>query len=553
MIKYDYVERFGFPIRLFYLLGAIGWFLSFYGFLRLLSDPLFWMLFAIPVSICCLYQLINWFLVALFYKPFKLKIHNELVTRFFDRPDSALPSVDIFLPCVGESIDIIRNTYLGVKNLEYKGVLKVYVLDDAGRDDVKKMAREFSFDYISRPNKGEMKKAGNLLYGYQHTDGDFIAIFDADMRPAKDFLVDVLPYTLEDDVGIVQTPQYFPMGKDVYKRSQIEWEAGYIQQDFYKLVQPARDRSSAAICVGTNALYSRKALVDASGFAQVDRSEDVFTGLKLNLFGYRVKYIPLILACGYNPPSIESFFRQHNRWCSGSFKLATSKWLWSKKINPVKRRYYLFGCATYLLGAVLPLLGLHVIIIMIFKLDQLRIENFVYFMPSLVISILFPFTKTYKPLWKGTVLGIIGVVQRYTYLYTYWLMIRGKSVGWTATAEAGHNKSEAFTGFILLIGGFTVIHLLALTFFIGTTLLREDYLFLTFPITLALLYSTMVHIKTFVLAAKEYFLDESEPNYTLVSIEQLDKATNLVPDMLVLEEQVPELLPVMATESKTPV
>ena len=84
------------------------------------------------------------------------------------------------------------------------------------------------------------------------------------------------PYIDDPTIGIVQSPQYFDSGENL---NWIQRTAGATQELFYRWILPSRDRFNAAICVGTCALYRREALAAAGGFAQIEHSEDIHTGL----------------------------------------------------------------------------------------------------------------------------------------------------------------------------------------------------------------------------------------------------------------------------------
>jgi hypothetical protein len=77
------------------------------------------------------------------------------------------PSVDVFLPSAGEELEVLANTYLHISRLQWPGRLVVHVLDDSGRQDVADLAAGYGFRYQSRPDKGVMKKAGNLKNGFE--------------------------------------------------------------------------------------------------------------------------------------------------------------------------------------------------------------------------------------------------------------------------------------------------------------------------------------------------------------------------------------------------
>jgi cellulose synthase (UDP-forming) len=78
-------------------------------------------------------------------------------------------------------------------------------------------------------------------------------------------------------------------------------------------VQPSRDRSNAAICVGTCALYRRAALERSGGFARIGHSEDVHTGVNLVKVGYRVRYVPAVVGKGICPDTFNQFVTQQYR------------------------------------------------------------------------------------------------------------------------------------------------------------------------------------------------------------------------------------------------
>ncbi|MGR6320628.1 cellulose synthase catalytic subunit [Micromonospora soli] len=229
------------------------------------------------------------------------------------------PSVDVFLPTAGEDLQILANTYQHVSRLRWPGVMTVYVLDDSDRLAVRELAERHGFRYLVRPNRPIMKKAGNLAYGFAYSNGELIHVFDADFAPREDMTLEIAPYFEDPKIGIVQTPQYFDV-----KHPDFNWlqrAAGATQELFYRWIQPARDAVDAAICVGTNAIYRRAALMAGGGFAQIGHSEDVHTGVNMAKAGYVTRYVPVNLAKGVCPDDFDGFAPQQYRWCTGSMSL----------------------------------------------------------------------------------------------------------------------------------------------------------------------------------------------------------------------------------------
>lgn len=87
---------------------------------------------------------------------------------------------------------------------------------------------------VRRPNRPELKKAGNLRYAFTCTSGEVILILDADFCPRPEFLRETLPYFMNPSIGIVQTPQYFRWRKE---QTWVEQGAAVTQELFYRMVQ----------------------------------------------------------------------------------------------------------------------------------------------------------------------------------------------------------------------------------------------------------------------------------------------------------------------------
>lgn len=278
-----------------------------------LSDARLW-IFLVPVTLYGVGLVVS-LLSGARSRRYKDSDHRRLVGTWWA---DTMPSVDVFLPSAGEPLDMLANTYRHVSRLDWPGRLCVYVLDDSARPEVAALAHRYGFTYASRPDRGRLKKAGNLRHGFERSSGDYILVLDADFCPRPDSLWQLAPYMDDPQVGIVQSPQFFDTDPGM---GWLQRCAGATQELFYRWIQPSRDRSDAAICVGTCALYRRAALLRSGGFAQIGHSEDVHTGVNLMKVGYVVRYVPIIVAKGLCPDSVSGFLNQQYRWCTGSMSL----------------------------------------------------------------------------------------------------------------------------------------------------------------------------------------------------------------------------------------
>lgn len=351
------------------------------NFVFLWSNPSFW-----PYLIFLLLLLFYLFLsllIGITGKTFQYKLHQSKITEslWLQKPTA----IDIYLPVCGEYYPVLSNTWRAVQELISKSEhhISVYVLDDKRDPTVKLLAEQFKFNYITRPTN-DLKKAGNLRNAFSKTSGEFIVIFDADFCPRHDFLLHTLPYFEDEMVAIVQSPQFFSYDS---QENDIAKGASGIQELFYRLIQQNRDSHGGAICVGTNAVYRRVALIPFGGTAPMPYSEDVHTGFQVTASEWLVRYLPLNLAAGLCPSTWEQYFIQQYRWAMGSISLMLSKKFWRAKITIWQRMCYLTGMLYYTVTGVgiiaAPLPGLF---ILYFHPEKIYWFNLLFSIPSFLCT-----------------------------------------------------------------------------------------------------------------------------------------------------------------------
>lgn len=357
------------------------------------------------------------------------------------------PSVDVLLPSAGEDLVVLDNTFNSVYLMDHQGPLNVYVLDDSARPEVRTLARLYGFHYLTRPDRGVFKKAGNLKYGYDRSDGDFLIVFDADFCPRPDFLANTLPYFEDEHIGIVQTPQFFDTDKSM---GWIQRCAGATQELFYRWIQPGRDRSNAAICVGTNAVYRRAGLIKSGGFAQIGHSEDVHTGVNLMRVGYYVRYVPIILAKGICPDTTSGFLNQQYRWCTGSMSLLADPTFHANEHIGFRQRMsfwagFLYYISTALNAFTAPIPGL----VMAWVLPQYVFPiNSIWLLGAISLwLVVLPLTMHSR--WRIDVLRV-QVMYSFAHAIAIFDIVRGKTKGWVATGA--HETGPGSTSIPVAVG-----------------------------------------------------------------------------------------------------
>jgi cellulose synthase (UDP-forming) len=354
---------------------------------------------------------------------------------------ASYPSLDVFLPVCGEPLTVLRNTWEHVAKLAraYPGTATVYVLDDGTDDRVRVLASAFGFSWIARPDRGWMKKAGNLRHGFTRSGGEFILILDADFAPRADLPLEMLPYfDAEPSLGIVQSPQYF---RTRGRMSWMERGAGAVQELFYRLVQVSRDRHQGAICVGSCAIYRREALRANGGTTLIEHSEDVHTGFDLRRSGWGLRYVPVPLAAGLCPSDPDSFLVQQHRWCSGSMSLLGSRKFWTTRMRWRTRCCYLSGFCYYVHTALFTFVAPAIpLVMLIFIPDRVRLINYMFIVPSMIYNVIV------FPAWHRCRFGPEALMAKLLYgwahLFALWDICRRKRLGWQPT---GGGKRKAGT------------------------------------------------------------------------------------------------------------
>ena len=390
--------------------------------------------------------------IASGYKQFNLEGHEKRVLELKRLQKHLLPEIDVFLPCAGEDLKILARTYESVSLIDYpQEKTNVYVLDDKGDPEVELLVRQYGFHYLSRPNKGEKKKAGNLKYGFEHSSGKYILILDADFAPSQEIISELLPYLETDEtIGIVQSPQDFVLNNS--EPSYVQKGDIGVQEFFYRICEVARNTYNASICVGTNALYRREALLKSGGFYQIEHSEDSHTGISVIKNGYQILYIPIVLATGYCPSNYYQLFKQRSRWCLGSLSLMRSKHFWETKLNFMARLCYFSGFYYYLFSFVVILYPLHSLYLLATPAKS-SLTDTLFFLPN-ILYLFFSYTTFYYPRFSFSVLG-----NQFFFYWTYLFvamkeLILGRKEEWVAT---GVSQSKNISYQVLLVTVFIYI------------------------------------------------------------------------------------------------
>jgi cellulose synthase/poly-beta-1,6-N-acetylglucosamine synthase-like glycosyltransferase len=243
-----------------------------------------------------------------------------------------LPQVTIQLPIFNEQF-VIDRLIEACCNMEYpKDKLEIQVLDDS-TDETKEVAAAIveryralgnPIVYIHRENRHGFK-AGALDAGLKVASGEFVAIFDADFVPPRDWLMRVIHHFAEPEIGMVQT-RWTHLNRDYSFLTQVE---AILLDGHFVLEHGARARTGVFFNFnGTAGAWRRQAIIDAGGWQHDTLTEDTDLSYRSQLAGWKFKYLPDIECPAELPIEMTAFKTQQARWAKGLIQT-------SKKILPV--------------------------------------------------------------------------------------------------------------------------------------------------------------------------------------------------------------------------
>jgi cellulose synthase (UDP-forming) len=231
---------------------------------------------------------------------------------------SQWPTVDVFIPTYNEPLEIVRLTAIAAHMIDWpQDKLRVHVLDDGRRETFRQFCEEVGIGYIVRPNNFHAK-AGNLNWALKQTDGEYVAIFDADHVPTRSFLQIGIGWFLKDPkLALLQTPHHF-FSPDPFEKNLETFRAVPNEGElFYGLVQDGNDLWNATFFCGSCAILRRAPLEEVGGVAVETVTEDAHTALKLSRLGYNTAYLAIPQAAGLATESLSGHIGQRIRWARG--------------------------------------------------------------------------------------------------------------------------------------------------------------------------------------------------------------------------------------------
>ena len=241
-------------------------------------------------------------------------------------PPARWPRVTVQLPVYNE-LAVVARIIDAAAALDYPADrLHIQVLDDSTDESVALAARRVAYhqdrglriDHVRRATR-QGYKAGALAHGLTETDGEFVAIFDADFVPAPDFLRRTLPYFAAPEVGVVQTRWgHLNEAESLLTRLQA-----FGLNAHFLVEQVGRAAGGHFLNFnGTGGVWRRTCIEDAGNWQADTLTEDLDLSYRAQLRGWRFVYRPDIVAPAELPAHLAALKSQQYRWNKGAAETA---------------------------------------------------------------------------------------------------------------------------------------------------------------------------------------------------------------------------------------
>src|SRR5215471_15193344 len=285
-----------------------------------LPETLILVIYFFVLSILAIYGWHRYYLVYLY-----MKNRDKAPGRLPGPPPLAtLPRVTIQLPIYNEMY-VADRLIDRVCEIDYpRELLDIQVLDDS-TDETREIAelavrrhaaRGFDIQYLHRVDR-KGYKAGALEAGLKAAKADFIAIFDADFIPPRDFLRRTLPHFADAGVGMVQA-RWGHINQDYSLLTKIQ---SILLDAHFVLEHGGRNRSGLFFNFnGTAGIWRREAITDAGSWQHDTLTEDLDLSYRAQLRGWKFVFVPGLVAPAEVPVEMNAFKSQQHRWAKGSIQ-----------------------------------------------------------------------------------------------------------------------------------------------------------------------------------------------------------------------------------------
>ena len=232
-----------------------------------------------------------------------------------------LPFVTIQLPLFNEPY-VAERLIDNIVAMDYpRDLFEVQILDDSTDETTglcEKKAEQyrkqgFDIKVLHRTDRSGYK-AGALAEGLGAAKGEFLAIFDADFLPDRQFLHNTVPYFQDEKVGVVQT-RWTHLNDDFSLFTKLQ----ALQLNVHFTIEQVGRKTGQHFLQfnGTAGIWRKRTIEDAGGWKADTLTEDLDLSFRAQLKNWQIVYLEDIEAPAELPVEMNGIKTQQFRWMKG--------------------------------------------------------------------------------------------------------------------------------------------------------------------------------------------------------------------------------------------
>ena len=240
----------------------------------------------------------------------------------FDFTQDEYPFVTIQLPLYNEFY-VVERLLKNISKIDYpKNRLEIQVLDDSTDHSLQKTAKiieeikceSIDIQHITREIRTGFK-AGALKEGLTTAKGEYIAVFDSDFVPGKNWLLQTIPYFKNPKIGVVQT-RWGHLNRNYSLLTKIQ---AFALDFHFILEQTGRNFAGNFINFnGTAGVWRKSCILDAGNWSGDTLTEDLDLSYRAQLKKWDFKYLENVETPAELPVVISAARSQQFRWNKGA-------------------------------------------------------------------------------------------------------------------------------------------------------------------------------------------------------------------------------------------
>jgi len=356
-----------------------------------------------------------------------------------------IPKVTIQLPVYNEMY-VMERLLDNIVTLEYpREKLEIQVLDDSSDESIvttekhiKRLQKTgINIQHIRRSNRQGFK-AGALKEGLEIATGEFIAIFDADFLPQKDWLLQTIPYFKNAAIGVVQT-RWGHINRNYSTLTKIQ---AFALDAHFTLEQVGRNSKGHFINFnGTAGVWRKECILDAGNWEGDTLTEDLDLSYRAQLKKWKFKYLENVKTPAELPVIISAARSQQFRWNKGgaeNFQKMTKRVLSNKDISlktKIHSVLHLLNSSMFLMILIVAILSIPMLYI---KNEYSHLRSYFYMISFFIISSII-FFICYWFMFKKSYGGGFKNFLKYTgTFFTFFSIAMGFSLHNSIAVLEGH-------------------------------------------------------------------------------------------------------------------